>query len=260
MAEVVAAGKARQIGLSEVTVDEIERAQAMHPVASVQSELSLWTRDPLAEVLPYCARAGHRLPAVLPARSRLPRRPVHRRSTTARRRLPARLPRFQQDALRANLAHRRPGPGDRRAGSAPRPAQVALAWVRGPGRPRHPDPRHQDAEVPGGERAPPATCGSAPRTWPSWTRCPPPRAAATEIPAARHHSRPGRHRRAEPDPDAGRVEHADRRPDRRRQPGGGHQLVVQVQHLGPVQRPAADASSAGAACARTPGCAAPSGR
>jgi len=52
MAEAVAAGKARHIGLSEVTVDEIRRAQVVHPVTSVQSELSLWTRDALAEVLP----------------------------------------------------------------------------------------------------------------------------------------------------------------------------------------------------------------
>ncbi len=60
MAEVVAAGKARHIGLSEVTVDEIKRAQAVHPVTSVQSELSLWTRDALAEVLPYCQQPGFR--------------------------------------------------------------------------------------------------------------------------------------------------------------------------------------------------------
>ncbi|MGH3488753.1 MAG: aldo/keto reductase, partial [Actinopolymorphaceae bacterium] len=48
MAEVVAAGKARAIGLSEVSVDDIRQAQAIHPVASVQSELSLWTRGQLA--------------------------------------------------------------------------------------------------------------------------------------------------------------------------------------------------------------------
>ena len=54
MAEAVAAGKARAIGLSELTVDELERAHAIHPVASVQSELSLWTRDRLDEVLPWC--------------------------------------------------------------------------------------------------------------------------------------------------------------------------------------------------------------
>jgi aryl-alcohol dehydrogenase-like predicted oxidoreductase len=58
MAEIVAAGKARHIGLSEVSVDQIKQAQAVHPVASVQSEFSLWTRDPLAEVLPYCERQG----------------------------------------------------------------------------------------------------------------------------------------------------------------------------------------------------------
>ena len=54
MAETVAAGKARHIGLSEVTVADIRQAQRIHPVTSVQSELSLWTRDALAEVLPYC--------------------------------------------------------------------------------------------------------------------------------------------------------------------------------------------------------------
>src|SRR5690242_818458 len=58
MAETVAAGKARHIGLSEVTAAEISRAAAIHPVTSVQSELSLWTRDALAEVLPYCAEHG----------------------------------------------------------------------------------------------------------------------------------------------------------------------------------------------------------
>src|SRR5215210_1502732 len=58
LAEVVAAGKARAIGLSEVTVDELERAHAVHPVASVQSELSLWTRGALREVVPWCQAHG----------------------------------------------------------------------------------------------------------------------------------------------------------------------------------------------------------
>ena len=58
LAETVAAGKAGAIGLSEVSVDELERAHAIHPVASVQSELSLWTRDPLDGVLPWCAEHG----------------------------------------------------------------------------------------------------------------------------------------------------------------------------------------------------------
>jgi aryl-alcohol dehydrogenase-like predicted oxidoreductase len=58
MSELVDAGKVRAIGLSEVTVAELDRAQAVHPVATVQSELSLWTRDALAEVLPWCAAHG----------------------------------------------------------------------------------------------------------------------------------------------------------------------------------------------------------
>jgi aryl-alcohol dehydrogenase-like predicted oxidoreductase len=47
MAELVASGKVRQIGLSEVTTAQAERANAIHPVAVIQSELSLWTRDAL---------------------------------------------------------------------------------------------------------------------------------------------------------------------------------------------------------------------
>lgn len=46
MAEIVQAGKARSIGMSEVSVEQLERARAIHPVAAVQSEYSLWTRDP----------------------------------------------------------------------------------------------------------------------------------------------------------------------------------------------------------------------
>lgn len=46
MAEFVEAGKVRAIGLSEVTVEQLEVAQAIHPVAAVQSEFSLWTREP----------------------------------------------------------------------------------------------------------------------------------------------------------------------------------------------------------------------
>jgi aryl-alcohol dehydrogenase-like predicted oxidoreductase len=128
MAETVAAGKARYIGLSEVTVEEIRRAQPVHPVTSVQSELSLWTRDPLAGVLPYCQQQGIAF---------LPFSPLGRGFLTGRFSsfddLPQddfrrRLPRFQQNALRANLAIvGRIGQIADRAGASP--AQVALAWV-----------------------------------------------------------------------------------------------------------------------------------
>ena len=133
MSEVVAAGKARHIGLSEVTVAEIRRAQAVHPVASVQSELSLWTRDPLTEVLPYCEQQGI---AFLPF-SPLGRGFLVGRVASADQ-LPEGdfrrgLPRFQQEALQANLAL-----VDRVRAVADKvgftPAQVALAWVLRQGR------------------------------------------------------------------------------------------------------------------------------
>ncbi|MFD0573252.1 aldo/keto reductase [Kitasatospora gansuensis] len=128
MAEAVAAGKARRLGLSEVTVEQIQRAQAVHPVASVQSELSLWTRDALAEVVPYTEANGI---AFLPF-SPLGRGFLAYRFSSAAD-IPAddwrsTLPRFQADALAANQALvdtvRRIA--DQYGAT---PAQVALAWV-----------------------------------------------------------------------------------------------------------------------------------
>ncbi|WP_354639333.1 aldo/keto reductase [Kitasatospora camelliae] len=133
LAETVTAGKARRIGLSEVTVEQIRRAHAVHPVASVQSELSLWTRDALAEVLPYTEREGIAF---------LPFSPLGRGFLTGRfgsaEDLPAddwraSLPRFQAEALRANLALvEKVREIAARVGGTP--AQVALAWVLAQGR------------------------------------------------------------------------------------------------------------------------------
>ena len=58
MAELVAAGKVRHIGLSEAAPETIRRANAVHPIAAVQTEYSLWTRDPEAGVLPACRELG----------------------------------------------------------------------------------------------------------------------------------------------------------------------------------------------------------
>jgi aryl-alcohol dehydrogenase-like predicted oxidoreductase len=52
MAELVEAGKVRYVGLSEAAPETIRRAHAVHPITALQSEYSLWTRDPEAEVLP----------------------------------------------------------------------------------------------------------------------------------------------------------------------------------------------------------------
>jgi aryl-alcohol dehydrogenase-like predicted oxidoreductase len=127
MAELVAAGKVRALGLSEVSVDELERAHAIHPVASVQSEGSLWTRDAFAEVVPWCAEHGAAF---------LPFAPLGRGfltgtvspQTFGSGDFRKNNPRFQPEAMDANLALVEVV----RAVAARRdatPAQVALAWL-----------------------------------------------------------------------------------------------------------------------------------
>lgn len=58
MADLVKAGKVRYIGLSEAGAHTIRRAHAVHPLAAVQSELSLWSRDTQLEILPLCRELG----------------------------------------------------------------------------------------------------------------------------------------------------------------------------------------------------------
>src|SRR5215467_12279100 len=58
MAELVQAGKVRYLGLSEASVDTLERAAAIHPITALQSEWSLWTRDLEDAVLPVAHRLG----------------------------------------------------------------------------------------------------------------------------------------------------------------------------------------------------------
>ncbi len=66
MAELVAAGKVRAIGLSEATPDQVRRAHAVHPISALQTEFSLWSREPESELLGVCRE--------LPTRARLPDR------------------------------------------------------------------------------------------------------------------------------------------------------------------------------------------
>jgi aryl-alcohol dehydrogenase-like predicted oxidoreductase len=58
VADLVAEGKVRHIGLSEAGVDTIRRAHAVHPITALQSEYSLWTRDPEPAVLPLLRELG----------------------------------------------------------------------------------------------------------------------------------------------------------------------------------------------------------
>lgn len=66
MAELVAAGKVRYLGLSEASAETIRRAHAVHPITAVQTEYSLWTRDVEAEILPTLQELGIALVAYSP--------------------------------------------------------------------------------------------------------------------------------------------------------------------------------------------------
>jgi aryl-alcohol dehydrogenase-like predicted oxidoreductase len=128
LAETVAAGKARAIGVSEVTLDELERAHAVHPITAVQSELSLWTRGALDEIVPFCAEHGIAFVPFSPlGRGFLTGRLTSRdelEEGDARRS----WPRFEQEAMEANQAIvdavRRVAARHEVA-----PGQIALAWV-----------------------------------------------------------------------------------------------------------------------------------
>jgi aryl-alcohol dehydrogenase-like predicted oxidoreductase len=127
MAELVAEGKVRYLGLSEVTGDLLRRAHAVHPITAVQSEYSLWTRDPETEVIGAMRELGVGF---------VPYSPLGRGFLTATVDLGAldnkdfrrRNPRFTGPAGQANLAI----VGAVRAvaeANGVAPAQVALAWV-----------------------------------------------------------------------------------------------------------------------------------
>lgn len=128
MGELVAEGKVRFIGLSEAAPETIRRAHATHPLTAVQSEYSLWTRDPEDEVLPTLRELGIGL---------VPYSPLGRGFLTGQIRSLDDLdeddwrrtnPRFQGEAFEENiqLADRVKEIAD---GIGATPAQVALAWV-----------------------------------------------------------------------------------------------------------------------------------
>ena len=121
MGELVAAGKVRYLGLSEVDGELLRRAHAVYPIAAVQSEYSLWTREPETAVVSAHGRTRRRPGALLATGPRLPHRD-RERGHAGRQGLPR-----AQPALRA-----RPGPPTRRS-----PTRSGR-WRRPPGsRPRN---------------------------------------------------------------------------------------------------------------------------
>ncbi|WP_284748317.1 aldo/keto reductase [Amycolatopsis sp. RTGN1] len=128
LAELVAEGKVRHIGLSEASPETIRRAHAVHPLAALQTEYSLWTRDPEAELLPLLRGLGIGF---------VPYSPLGHGFLTGQLRSPADIPdddwrktnpRFVGEAFTRNLRLvdevRAIG---NEAGATP--AQVALAWL-----------------------------------------------------------------------------------------------------------------------------------
>jgi aryl-alcohol dehydrogenase-like predicted oxidoreductase len=128
LAEAVAAGLVRWIGLSEVTVAQLDLAHRIHPVAVVENELSLFSRGPLADVAPWCAAHGAGLIAYAPLGRGMLTGHYRSRELFGAGDRRARLPRFAAGAFERNLAIvGRLGDIARRHGATP--AQVALAWV-----------------------------------------------------------------------------------------------------------------------------------
>ena len=128
MAELVEQGKIRHIGLSEAAPETIRRAHAVHPITAVQTEYSLWTRDPEAEVLPTCRELGIGF---------VPYSPLGRGFLSGRFKSPDELdegdfrrtgPRFTGENLDANLKLAAKV-AEIASEKGITPAQLALAWV-----------------------------------------------------------------------------------------------------------------------------------
>lgn len=128
MAELVKAGKVRHLGLSEASAATIRRAHAVHPIAAVQTEYSLWSRDVEAEILPTCRQLGIALVPYSPlGRGFLTGaiRSADQLSPDDRRRI---HPRFQGENLDHNLTLADALRALAEAWSYT-PAQLALAWL-----------------------------------------------------------------------------------------------------------------------------------
>ncbi|HEX9080758.1 MAG TPA: aldo/keto reductase [Holophagaceae bacterium] len=132
MAELVEEGKVRYLGLSEVSAATLRRAHQVHPITAVQSEYSLWTRDPEITILPVCEELGVGF---------VPYSPLGRGFLTGQIRrfedfepddYRRNSPRFQGDNFQKNLdlvARLE----DMAMARGCTPAQLALAWVLGRG-------------------------------------------------------------------------------------------------------------------------------
>jgi aryl-alcohol dehydrogenase-like predicted oxidoreductase len=132
MAELVAAGKVRFLGLSEVTADQLRRAHAVHPLTAVQSEYSLWARELEDEVLPAMRELGVGLVAYSPLGRGFLTGTVSEPDALSDNDFRRHIPRWQGENFDVNL---RIVDTVREVAAAKgvAPAQVALAWVHSRG-------------------------------------------------------------------------------------------------------------------------------
>ena len=126
--DLIQQGKAKHFGLSEASAKSIRRAHAVQPVTALQSEYSLWTREPEAEILPTIEELGIGLVPYSPLGKGFLTGQIGGATTFDKSDLRARIPRFEPEALEHNLALvavlRRIA--DRKDAT---PAQIALAWL-----------------------------------------------------------------------------------------------------------------------------------
>jgi aryl-alcohol dehydrogenase-like predicted oxidoreductase len=128
LASLAREGKVKMIGLSEVDLPTLQRAHAEHPVTALQSELSLWTPEPLAEIVPWCQANGVSFVAFSPLGRGFLTGALRSLGELGQGDFRRILPRFGDGALQANLAIvTRIERVAARLGASP--AQVALAWV-----------------------------------------------------------------------------------------------------------------------------------
>lgn len=126
--DLVAEGKVRHFGLSEASAATIRRAHAVFPVTALQSEYSLWTRDPEAEVLPTLAELGIGFVPFSPLGKGFLTGTVDQRTSFADGDVRSTIPRFTEENREANhaLVTRIATVAETRGAT---PGQVALAWL-----------------------------------------------------------------------------------------------------------------------------------
>ncbi len=126
--ELIAEGKVRWFGLSEAGAQSIRRAHAVQPVAALQSEYSLWTRDPEAEIIPTMEELGIGLVPFSPLGKGFLTGKIDLNTTFDSSDIRAGIPRFAEKARLANLKLvELIGKIGEKHGATP--AQVALAWL-----------------------------------------------------------------------------------------------------------------------------------